>query len=188
MLSKGQRIQNFYGFSSGNSVGLRFTITKGPQCSGYTIFYSTDSVNYIQIYDYPGICGDMNSNQEISFTHTSPQPNQTNYYKVEIYSPNEVSPIARVYVGAAAAQARMLLFPDPVSTTYDLLNIRVFNTTSTRFAGYLYNQYGKPLRDYDLTTKLDMASIGVYDLANGLYILWLTDGSQLYRSKFIINR
>jgi hypothetical protein len=54
--------------------------------------------------------------------------------------------------------------------------------------GFLYNQFGKPIREYDLTTKLDLTSIGVYDLENGLYVLWLTDGFQVYSAKFIINR
>jgi hypothetical protein len=183
-----QRIQNFYGFTAGSSVGLRFTITKGPQCSGYTIYHSVDSINFIQIYDYTGICGDVSSNQEISYTHTSPQLNQTNYYKVEIFSPYEVSPIARVYVGNGTVQPRMLLYPNPVTTNYDLLNIQIFNVSNIRMIGFLYNQFGKPIREYDLTTKLDLTSIGVYDLENGLYVLWLTDGFQVYSAKFIINR
>ncbi|MGZ3900969.1 MAG: hypothetical protein ACXVNQ_10990, partial [Bacteroidia bacterium] len=42
-----QRIQNFNAFASGTNVGIRFTITKGPQCSGYTIYHSLDSINFI---------------------------------------------------------------------------------------------------------------------------------------------
>ncbi|MCW3076899.1 MAG: hypothetical protein JWO32_1508 [Bacteroidetes bacterium] len=181
-----QRIQNFYGIVSGTSVGLRFTITKGPQCSGYTIFHSIDSVNFIQIYDYPGICGDVSVNQDISYTHTSPTLNQTNYYKVELV-PYEVSPILRVYV-ADQPKKQMLVFPNPVSNSYDVLGVKIFNVSNTRVIGFLYNQFGKPLREYDLVTTLDMTAINVYDLANGLYVLWLTDGNQAFASKFVVNR
>jgi IMP dehydrogenase/GMP reductase len=37
-------------------------------------------------------------------------------------------------------------------------------------------------------TQFDLATLNVYDLTNGLYVVWLTDGIQAYSSKFIINR
>lgn len=181
-----QRIQNFYGVVSGTSVGLRFTITKGPQCSGYTIYHSIDSVNFIQIYDYPGICGDVSTDQNISYTHTSPAVNQTNYYKVQLV-PVETTPVLRIYV-ADQPKKKMMVFPNPVVNSYDILSVKIFNVSNTRVIGFLYNQFGKPLREYDLTTVFDMTAINVYDLANGLYILWLTDGTQAFSSKFVINR
>jgi len=182
-----QRIQNFNAFVAGTQVGIRFTITKGPQCSGYTIYHSLDSINFIQIYDNPGVCGDVNANQDVSFTHSSPAYNQTNYYKAEIFSPFESSPIVRLYL-TDAPKARMMTYPNPVVNQSDILGIKIYNTSNIRVKGFLYNQYGKPLRDYDLTTKGDITSIDVYDLANGLYVLWLTDGNQAFSSKFIINR
>ncbi|MBA3662648.1 MAG: T9SS type A sorting domain-containing protein [Bacteroidetes bacterium] len=182
-----QRIQNFNAFVAGTSVGIRFTITKGPQCSGYTIYHSLDSVNFVQIYDNPGICGDANANQEISFTHSGASFNQNNYYKAEIFSPYESSPIIKVFV-TNQPKPRMLTYPNPVVNTYDVLGVKIFNVSNVRLIGYLYNQYGKPLREYDLTTKLDVTSVDVYDLSNGLYILWLTDGKQAFSSKFVINR
>jgi len=181
-----QRIQNFHVFASGANVGVRFTITQGPQCSGYTIYHSTDSINFIQIYDFPGVCGDQNSNQEYSYTHTAPALNQVNYYKVTIF-PTENSNIERIYV-SNQPKASMLAYPNPVVLTYDVLNLRIFNLSNTRLAGFLYNQFGKPLRTLDLTTTADLASLPVYDLTNGLYVIWLTDGSQAFSSKFVINR
>lgn len=186
LASYSQRIQNFYTFLAGTSVGIRFTIAKGPQCSGYTIFHSLDSVNYIQIYDYPSVCGDVNVNQDISYTHSSPAFNQVNYYKVELV-PFESSPVSRIYV-TDQPKSSMLVFPNPVLNTYDLLNLKFFNVSNIRVIGFIFNQYGKPLKEIDLTTNIDLAETPVYDLANGLYVLWLTDGFTVYSSKFIINR
>lgn len=181
-----QRIQNFNTFVAGTSVGIRFTIIKGPQCSGYTIYHSIDSINFIQIYNFPGVCGDQNVNQDISYTHSSPALNQVNYYKVELI-PVETTPVNRIYV-SDQPKVKMLVYPNPVVFNYDVLSMKIFNVSNLRLIGFLYNQYGKPLKQIDVTTTLDTASMYVYDLSNGLYVLWLTDGTQVYSSKFIVNR
>lgn len=186
LMSYSQRIQNFHTFLGGTNVGIRFTITKGPQCSGYTIYHSLDSINYIQIYDYPGVCGDMNVNQEISYTHSSPAFNQVNYYRVELV-PFESSPVSRIYV-TDQVRSSMLVYPNPVTQTSDLLSLKFFNASNIRVIGFLFNQYGKPLRELDIKSNLDRAETPVYDLANGLYVLWLSDGINVFSSKFIVNR
>jgi len=180
------RIQNFNVFPAGSSVGIKFTITKGAQCSGYAIWYSLDSINFNQIYNYPGVCGDVNTDQDISYTHSSPAINQTNYYKVELI-PVETSPIKRVYVNVAP-KVTLRAFPDPLVNTYDQLNLKLSNTINARVVGFFYNQFGKPIRDLDLTTQIDLATVNVNDLSNGLYAVWLTDGTAVYTCKFIINR
>lgn len=181
-----QRIQNFNTFVAGNSVGIRFTVVKGPQCSGYTIYHSIDSVNFIQVYNFTGVVGDQNANQDISYTHSSPALNQVNYYKVELI-PVETTPVNRIYV-SNQPKIKMLVYPNPVVYNYDVLSMKLFNVSNIRVIGFLYNQFGKPLKQIDVTTVKDTGIMNVYDLSNGLYVLWLTDGTQVYSAKFIVNR
>jgi hypothetical protein len=181
-----QRIQNFFVFNANNQVGIRFTIGQGPQCSGYTIFHSTDSINFFQIYDYVGVCGDQNAPVEYSYTHSSPAINQVNYYKVTIF-PTESSPVARIFV-SALPNSRVMPFPNPITNSFDLLGLKFFNITNTRMDGFIFNQFGNPLRVLNFTTLGDLYYIPVNELENGLYILWVSDGLYTYHAKFIIHR
>jgi hypothetical protein len=182
-----QRIQNFNVFSAGTSVGLKFTIAKGVQCSGYIIWHSTDSINFSQLYNFPGICGDVTIDQDYSYTHTFPAQNQINYYKVELQPLIETSPVKRIYV-SNQLNTGMQVFPNPVVNFYDMLNIKILNSNNTRVTGFLYNQFGKPMRFLDLKTVVDLTSLNISELSNGLYMLWLTEGASVYSSKFIVNR
>ena len=72
-------------FTAGNGVSVKFTISKGAQCAGYRIWQGVDSVNFKLVYNYPGICGDLNVSQDISYFHETPNINQINYYKAELF-------------------------------------------------------------------------------------------------------
>ncbi|MCE3227581.1 MAG: hypothetical protein K0S32_2132 [Bacteroidetes bacterium] len=181
-----QRIQNFNVFSAGQSVGIRFTVTKGPQCNGYTIYHSLDSVNFNQIYNYPGICGDMNSNQDYTYTHTTPALNQPNFYKIDLF-PIEVSEIKRIHVGENQLPS-ILVYPNPVVGVYDILNLKVFNVNNANLVGAIYNQFGKPVKYIDVFTQGDLATSYISEFGNGLYTVWLSDGNNVFAAKFIINR
>jgi hypothetical protein len=181
-----QRIQNFNVFAVDKAVGIKFTISTGSPCNGYTIWHSLDSMNYSPLYSYGGICGSSSAPQDFSYTHNSPSPNAVNYYKVELTN-IETSPVRRVYVGENSV-ITMLLFPNPIVYYSDVLNVKIFNATNLRLVGFIFNQYGKPMRQVDITTKVDAANLYINDLSNGLYVIWLTDGTMVYSSKFIINR
>ena len=183
-----QRIQNFGVFVAGSAVGVKFTISTGPQCSGYKIYHSLDS-NFVNtvIYDYSGVCGASANPETVSYTHVNPTINQVNFYKVELI-PFETSPIKRVFVPIDNTKIKLFVYPNPIVQTYDVLNLKIANSATKRLVGFIYNQFGKPLRELDVTTQFDLAALNVYDLTNGLYVLWLTDGTQAYSSKFIINR
>lgn len=183
---KAQRIQNFYVFAAANSVGIRFTITQGPQCNGYTIYHSTDSINFIPIEDYVGVCGDQTRSVEYSFTHSAPAINQVNYYKVSIF-PQETSPVARIFV-SETLRSRILPFPNPVFNSYDLLGLKIYNVSNIRLTGFIFNQFGKSVRSVDFKTVGDIGYLPVNDLDNGMYIIWVNDGEMVYSTKFIIQR
>lgn len=181
-----QRIQKFDAILSGTVVGVRFSISAGSSCNGYNVLHSIDSVNYYPIYNYAGICGELSKSQDHAFDHLSPTYDIVNFYKIELIG-LETSPPRRVYV-PSSAKVNMLLYPNPILTNFDALNIRVFNANNTRLVGFIYNQSGKPMKTLDFTTKGEYASFNVFDMNNGLYVLWLTDGYVIYSAKFIVNR
>ncbi len=181
-----QRIQNFTAFAAGASVGIKFTIAPGPECNGYTILHSTDSVSFNIIYNFPGVCGNTNTKQDISYTHSTPAIDQINYYKVELI-PVETSNVIRVFV-FGPPRAALLAYPDPIVSPYDLLNLRLANTGNTRVVGAIYDIYGKAIKNLDLITQGDLTYIHVDEFINGMYFISLNDGSHLYSTKFIIYR
>lgn len=181
-----QRIQKFEAILSGTIVGVRFSISAGSSCNGYNVLHSIDSLNYYPIYNYAGICGELSKSQDHAFDHLSPTYDIVNFYKIELIG-LETSPARRVYV-PSSAKVNMLVYPNPITTNYDALNLRIFNTNNTRLVGFIYNQSGKPMRDLDFVTQGEYASLNAFDFGNGLYVLWLTDGYVVYSAKFVVNR
>ena len=182
-----QRIQNFNVFVAGTNVGVKFTIGPGAQCGGYKIYHSLDSVFFNQIYDYPTVCGNSTSSEDVSYTHTYPTIDRTNYYKVELI-PVETSPIRRVFVPISTINVKLFVYPNPVVQISDVLNLKIANIGTTKLVGFIYTQFGKTIRQINLKTEQDLATLNVYDLTSGLYVVWLTDGNQAYSSKFVIIR
>lgn len=176
--------QNQSGTTS--QVLVRFTLTAGPSCPGYEILHCTDSINYLQFYNYAGICGDQNSDVSFSQIHGSPSPNMVNYYKVSIPG-YETSAPQRIYVGSQTPQSTLKVYPNPAINESTL-----FMTFSNYFGnevnGFIYNQQGMKIRPITIPIKQDKGETYIGDLNDGMYIIWLTDGKILFRSKFIVKR
>lgn len=181
-----QRITSFNVFQVNNSVALKFTIGPGPSCNGYNILHSADSVFYTTIYDYPGICGNSSSEDNQSWTHSSPTLNQTNYYKVQL-NPGETTLAKSIFI-VPQTKASLFAYPNPIQSYADILNLRFTGANNLRVVGYIYDQFGKPLEELDLRTVVDTSTLDIGRYNNGLYFIWLTDGLLAYASKFIIQR
>lgn len=189
----GQRITNFnvsavksQNQSTSSQVLVRFTLTAGQSCPGYEILHCTDSVNYLQIYNYAGICGSQNKDESFSYLHGSPGYNMTNYYKINIPG-FEMSSPQRIYIGEQVPQSSLLIYPNPVFQE-SLVQLRFHNYGGGFVEGYIYNQHGVKLRPISFDVKLTDVQLDVKDLNDGLYIIWLTDGISLFRGKFIVKR
>lgn len=184
MICSGQRIVDFNLFQTGSSVLVKFSITPGVSCNGYTIFHSTDSVFFSPVSDEPAICGTSQVKEDKSFTHNSPVRDKINYYKVQL-SVVETSPVKRVYVPGANLSG-MIAYPNPAYSTTDSLKLRIYNTANLQLVGFLYSPSGKPQRELHLKANGEIAAFELGSLENGFYIVWLTDGYQAYSSKFLI--
>jgi len=169
-----------------SQVLVRFTITAGIACPGYEILHCTDSINFLQAYNYAGICGNQNSDESFNFTHGSPGIEMVNYYKVSIPG-YETSNVYRVYVGSQAPKSSILVYPNPAFNE-SILHLKFFNYTGSLVDGYVYNQFGVAVKPLSLTIKQDISEFNISDLDDGLYIVWLTDGNWLFKAKFIVKR
>jgi hypothetical protein len=180
-----QRIISFNAFESKGSVLLKFILSPGPECFGYIIHRSTDSITYSPVYQSDQTCGNASTNAEISWTDGAPVPNVINYYRVEL-KPYEVSRIERIYVGSASFRG-IIAYPNPLGdVNLDEISLRILNTNGSRFIGFVYNQDGDPVCDIDTIAAGEIVRVDITMLRNGVYCVWLTDGNNAYSAKFII--
>lgn len=176
----GSRILSFDGYVANSTVGLRFTVSKGQACTGYNLWHSTDSINFSPIYQYAGICGSTSKDEQFSYTHSNPAPNQINYYQVELI-PSDKSNILRLFVGNTP-KVTVLPFPNPAK---DILNVKIFNTSNLRLYAFVFSPFGLPEKQFSIDAKLDVITFDIQALAKGLHALVLTDGNQTFSTKFL---
>lgn len=65
-----------------STAQVNWTIGPGNTCSDLMIQYSTDSVTFNTIYEYPGICGNTNSSQSYTWVHLNPNCGTRSFYRV----------------------------------------------------------------------------------------------------------
>jgi hypothetical protein len=181
-----QRILNFKIFQVNQAVFLNFILSKGSSCNGFNVLHSTDSVNFKVIHEDPTICGTSNADEAKNWTHANPITNQLNYYKIQL-NPGEMSPVNRIFVNQTNIP-NIVLFPNPISTDIDLLTIKILGTESLAFDGFIYNQFGNYVLKIEKQSTISNSTIKINELSNGLYLIKLTDGYNLYSTKFIIQR
>ena len=181
-----QRILNFRIFQVNQAVFLNFILSKGSSCNGFNVLHSSDSVNFKIIHEDPTICGTSNANEVKNWTHVNPIINQLNYYKIQL-NPGEMSPVNRIFVNQTN-KPNIILFPNPISTDHDFLTIKILGTESLEFDGFIYNQFGNYVLKIENQSTLSNSTIKIHELSNGLYLIKLTDGYNLYSTKFIIQK
>jgi hypothetical protein len=188
LTASAQRISDFNVYDGGNgSTIVRFVLTPGPTCSGYEVMHSTDSVFFKSVHFYDQACGGSGAPEPFEWVHSTPTLNQNNFYKVQLLSPYETSPIRRLYI-AEPGRSQMIVWPNPALQNTDAITIRASNAGSVKLIGYMYNRFGTPIGEMEIYTTADVATLNIDGLADGMYILWLTDGSNQYSSKFFVER
>ena len=181
-----QRILNFKIFQVDQAVFLNFILSKGSSCNGFNVLHSTDSLNFKVIHEDPTICGTSNADEAKNWTHVNPIINQLNYYKIQL-NPGEMSPVNRIFVNQTN-KPNIVLFPNPISNDIDLLTIKILGTESLEFDGFIYNQFGNYVLKIENQSTISNSTIKINELSNGLYLIKLTDGYNLYSTKFIIQK
>ena len=181
-----QRILNFKIFQVNQAVFLNFILSKGSSCNGFNVLHSSDSVNFKVIHEDPTICGTSNADEAKNWTHANPIIKQLNDYKIQL-NPGEMSPVNRIFVNQTN-KPNIVLFPNPISTDHDFLTIKILGTESLEFDGFIYNQFGNYVLKIENQSTISNSTIKIHELSNGLYLIKLTDGYNLYSTKFIIQK
>lgn len=181
-----QRIVDFKLYPTKNSVSIKFTLSAGPDCGGYQVLRSNDSINYYPVCEFAGICGLSSTDTEYACTDNKPLLNQTGFYKI-LLANFERSEVKRTYV-FEPVNSGIVLYPNPLSGAIDLLRVKVQGIENKRLTGFLSNQSGKVVKELELIISPDLAEINVSTLSNGVYFIWLTEGSTSFSSSFIILR
>lgn len=65
-----------------SNVLLNWVVSPGNTCADLELQLSTDSINYITIYVYPGICGNTSSSQSYQFNHVSAECSEKRFYRI----------------------------------------------------------------------------------------------------------
>ena len=65
-----------------SSAQIDWTVGPGNTCSDLQIQFSTDSITFNTIYEYPGICGNTASPQSYSWVHLTPTCGMKSFYRV----------------------------------------------------------------------------------------------------------
>jgi hypothetical protein len=140
---------HFYASEENGVVILSWEILTGSTCNGIQIFRSTDDLNYVQINDIPGICGNISFAQDYIYEDSNPVKNKTNFYKLKLgtsgYSP--VISVEIIDINKSGYQIR----PNPVrenSKIYftnemnseSLISIYDFNGAEV-YTNMTYNNY-----------------------------------------------
>ena len=98
---------------------------------------------------------------------------------------NEISNETPLGLEAKKYMTKGELVPDEV--TIGMLSNKL-DEQAGKVEGFIFNQFGKVVRPLLLDINQSQSEVNINDLNDGLYIVWLTDGNWLFRSKFIVKR
>lgn len=185
--SKAQRISDFDLYQSEKGVVVKFYIEPGASCSGYSVLYCTDSLNYNVVYNDPGICGNQPVKEVKTYIHKDPAAGQKNFYRVRLEPFVEVSDPKSIFVKGAENE-RLVMYPNPLFSGMNELNFKVPDDHITRISGTLFDQYGKQLEGFQLKQESDHWSFNTEHLNNGLYFVSFTEALKGKTFKFVVLR
>lgn len=178
-----QRISDFNLSPQNDGINVSFSIGSGSDCSGYSILHCLDSVSYVEIYNYAGICGTSPTKEFKSYLHITASYNQVNYYKIQLY-PYEIAYNKILY--SNSAQGYLLAYPNPVSQENLTISFKIPSANNIKLEGYICDAFGLKIQDIETQSQGDLIQISVSGFIDGIYLIWLSDGVSIYSTKFIV--
>lgn len=130
-------LEEFTADRNNTEIILNWIIAKGNTCNGITIVRSTDSLNFDEIGNIEGICGDEESAVSYLFTDNNPVRNTRNFYRLELGSvgSSEIVGIDFPYFSDKGFSVR----PNP---TYNEATIYFLNPDKNEYEIRVYNLNG----------------------------------------------
>lgn len=95
-----------------NKVVVFLTINGGIQCSGLQVKRSTDSINFVLVHEFPGICGSPGADESYVWVDENPTKNTVNYYRLEVGNLGIVSDFRSVFFQYFESD-KLLITPNP---------------------------------------------------------------------------
>jgi len=170
------RVKNLTLLQFKEYIYIDFAITKGNTCSGFKILQSNDSINFITIHEFIGVCGELTKEQNISYIHNNPSKNIKNYYRVFI-PPSDYSVIKSINVTSIPVEG-YLIYANPFT---NLLKIK----TSKNSTILIFNSKGEKLSEYSSDTN-GLITEDISALENGLYFFLIKDENDKFlKGEFI---
>jgi hypothetical protein len=164
-----------------NSILINWELSGGSSCSELKVEHSTDSVNFVSIYDYPGICGNSTASERYSFTHTNPVANVRNYYRINLDTYGNSDIIGITFIKLDLNKA--IIIPMPLQS---LSRLYFDNPQKENATFLLYNSSGVLVEKIE-NIKSDEIFLGNLKLAVGVYSYnILLSGQKKIEGKLII--
>lgn len=163
---------------NGDNVVLNWSTYSETNTSRFVIGYSTDGKTYNSIGTV-NAAGNSTKASSYTFTHTNPNLNGANYYRlqeVDLDGKNSYSSV-RVVNMSNKQVLKVLAAPNPV---HDLLQL---TTQENGIIAYLYTADGKALRTWQLQPGTQQVSIG--ELPAGNYQLVVFQKGQRVEAQHI---
>lgn len=164
-----------------STAQVSWTIGPGNTCSDLMIQYSTDSVSFNTIYEYPGICGNTNSSQSYTWVHLNPKCGTRSFYRVASLTEGTLSSTHADFVcfGETGVVATYNQLTGNIVIAANIPSGEVWNFT-------LYDLYGhrilaSELAEYSTTVLWNPQH-------SGIYIYEVTDGQGESRNGHLLIR
>ncbi len=184
-LSKAQKINlsNFYLNQDNTGILLSWAIDAGPTCNGITVWHSTDSINYTEIGNIAGICGNTSSSIPYNFKHSNPILNKTNYYKIRLGF-SQFSEVKFMYL-EYIVPGKLIIKPNPASNTVSLVfnndKNETFNISIVNSAGLQVYEM-KNINENNFIINTSTFEDGQY------YIILMDSGGRTIKEKLLISK
>lgn len=166
--AQADNILSYFSASENNgSVYLSWQIKSGSTCNGIQIYRSTNNLNFVQIGDIPGICGNISFAQDYSFTDPNPVKNSKNYYRLELGNNgfSQTVAVEVIDISVTGFQVR----PNPAATQVKIL---FDNDISLSHNLNLYNVIGSLV--FSASGKEDFFELDTSFLSNGSYFFTIS--------------
>jgi len=176
-------LDSFEAFVIDDQVYLDWVISAGNSCNGTKIFRSIDTLQFTQIGNIEGICGNPASPQPFRFIDENPIRNSINYYRLElgVTGFSKIVSIEVIPLSDDGFQVR----PNP-ATTYTKIYFNNSKKESTQL--FLYNINGSQVTT--ITTQEHYFNLNVSNLQSGMYLFTISSqsGAYLTKGKLIVQR
>lgn len=170
-------IRNFYLQQYQKSIKVNFVITSRQYCTGYEIQRSTDTIEFVSIYNYPVFCSESREPISVVYYDEQPVKNTISFYRIYV-PPSTLSSIQAITY-RESPDLGYILYSNPVDQIFKMKVNSPFATTE------LYNVTGRKLFDF-LADAEGMINENIQLLPNGIYYFLIkTKDNLMVRGKFV---